>query len=109
MKEICIFTRNRIEKSLTMRKIATCIIVFAVFSLGLANAQIRLPAYDQRIAPELLDSWSEKTVYNNGRWSASWITSPDADAGYGVYFFRKPLTLAEVPGEYIIHVSADNR
>ncbi len=92
-----------------MRKIATCIIVFSVFNLGLANAQIRLPAYDQRIAPELLDSWSEKTVYNNGRWSASWITSPDADAAYGVYFFRKPLTLAEVPGEYIIHVSADNR
>ncbi len=74
-----------------------------------AAAQIRLPSYDHRIAPELLDAWSSHPGYNDGRWSASWITSPDADADYGVYFFRKVLTLSEVPSEYIVHVSADNR
>ena len=74
-----------------------------------AEAQIRLPAYDQRISPELLDAWSGHPGYNNGRWSASWITSPDADRGYGVYFFRKGLTLNEKPDRFVIHVSADNR
>ena len=74
-----------------------------------AFAQIRLPAYDGRINPALLDSWSEKQVYNNGRWSAQWITSPEADGDYGVYFFRRDLKLAETPGQFIIHVSADNR
>ena len=74
-----------------------------------AVAQIRLPAYDGRINPELLDAWKGHPGYNDGRWSASWITSPDADAGYGVYFFRKELTLAGKPEQYIVHVSADNR
>jgi hypothetical protein len=83
--------------------------LFLLFNANLLTAQIRLPAYDGRINPELLDSWSEKQVYNSGRWSAQWITSPDADGGYGVYLFRKDLTLAQTPGQFIIHVSADNR
>lgn len=74
-----------------------------------AAGQTRLPAFDQRINPELLDCWAEKKVYNNGRWSAHWITSPEADTQYGVYFFRKDLTLSEKPDQFIIHVSADNR
>ena len=74
-----------------------------------AKAQIRLPAYDSRINPQLLDSWSGPKVYNNDRWSASWITSPDADAEYGVYFFRKTLSLSAKPAQFIINVSADNR
>ena len=74
-----------------------------------AAGQVRLPAYDQRINPALLDAWAEKKVYNNGRWSAHWITSPEADAQYGVYLFRKDLMLSEVPEQFIIHVSADNR
>ncbi|MBQ3722273.1 MAG: glycoside hydrolase [Bacteroidales bacterium] len=91
-----------------------CLPVLAAFLLSviIANpltAQIRLPAYDQRINPELLDAWSAGNGHNNGRWSASWITSPDADCGYGVRFFRKSLTLGEKPDRFIIHVSADNR
>ena len=74
-----------------------------------AAGQIRLPAYDARINPELLDVWAQKKDYSNGRWSAQWITSPEADGAYGVYFFRKDLTLSEKPAEFIVHVSADNR
>jgi len=43
-------------------------------------------------------------------WSANWITAPDAPAkGYGVYYFRKKISLTEKPESFIIHVSADNR
>jgi alpha-L-rhamnosidase len=43
-------------------------------------------------------------------WSAEWVACPD-DSGldYGVYHFRKNFSLNEVPKEFIIHVSADNR
>jgi alpha-L-rhamnosidase len=44
------------------------------------------------------------------RWDAWWITCPGADpTDYGVYHFRKTITLAEVPDSFIVHVSADNR
>ena len=91
-----------------MKRIALSVLIAVACCLS-AAAQVRLPAYDSRINPLLLDSWSGPKVYNNDRWSASWITSPDADAGYGVYFFRKTLSIAARPSQYIIHVSADNR
>ena len=91
-----------------MKRIALTALIAAACCLS-AQAQIRLPAYDSRINPQLLDSWSGPQVYNNDRWSASWITSPDADAEYGVYFFRKDLALTAVPQQFVIHVSADNR
>ena len=44
------------------------------------------------------------------RWRAYWIAAPGASPqGYGVYHFRKQLHLAEKPGHYRVHVSADNR
>ncbi|TAL44997.1 MAG: alpha-rhamnosidase [Chitinophagaceae bacterium] len=43
-------------------------------------------------------------------WSANWISVPDATAkSYGVYYFRKKISLAEKPSSFIVHVSADNR
>jgi hypothetical protein len=43
-------------------------------------------------------------------WSANWITAPDAPAKtYGVYYFRKKISLTEKPDSFIVHVSADNR
>ena len=43
-------------------------------------------------------------------WSANWITAPDAPAkSYGVYYFRKKISLTEKPDSFIVHVSADNR
>lgn len=53
-----------------------------------------------KINPELLTN----------HWSASWIASPhDSGLNYGVYHFRKSIKLSEIPKEFIIHVSADNR
>lgn len=43
-------------------------------------------------------------------WPASWITCPGIpQRAYGVYHFRKSLSLEQKPGKFIVHVSADNR
>lgn len=45
-----------------------------------------------------------------GYWPAQWIMPPGIDPDvYGVYHFRKSFDLAEVPAQFIIHVSADQR
>jgi alpha-L-rhamnosidase len=54
----------------------------------------------QEINPSLL----------SGSWSASWISCPDvAPRDYGVYHFRKTVSLEKIPANFIVHVSADNR
>ena len=43
-------------------------------------------------------------------WPASWITCPDVpQRAYGVYHFRKFISVEQKPGKFIVHVSADNR
>jgi hypothetical protein len=44
------------------------------------------------------------------QWPAHWIACPGApERDSGVYYFRKQITLAQVPAHYWVHVSADNR
>ena len=69
---------------------------FSVFILVIVCAIVR----SQTINPDLL----KKT------WSANWITATGAPAkGYGVYYFRKKISLNEKPDSFIVHVTADNR
>ncbi|MDP4201094.1 MAG: alpha-L-rhamnosidase N-terminal domain-containing protein [Bacteroidota bacterium] len=43
-------------------------------------------------------------------WTAKWISCPDnSNSEYGVYLFRKEISINTKPDEFIIHVSADNR
>ncbi|MDX2186517.1 MAG: family 78 glycoside hydrolase catalytic domain [Opitutaceae bacterium] len=43
-------------------------------------------------------------------WNASWIVPPIVNgAEYGVFHFRKDFTLTAQPGQFRVHVSADNR
>jgi hypothetical protein len=54
----------------------------------------------QEVAPKIL----------NSRWAATWIEVPHTSPhDYGVYHFRKSINLADKPGSFVIHVSADNR
>ncbi len=54
----------------------------------------------QTINPDLLTK----------QWDAKWITVPGATPnGYGVYMFRKGITLSAKPSAYVVHISADNR
>jgi len=64
-------------------------------SVALAETTSRLP-----INEALLDS----------AWKAQWIAcagAPERDPG--VYRFRKVVTLADKPGQFVVHVSADQR
>lgn len=46
----------------------------------------------------------------NQTWSAHWIQAPNtAPNDYGVYFFRKQINIVQLPQQYWVHVSADNR
>lgn len=43
-------------------------------------------------------------------WNAQWIANKnDSGTDYGVYYFRKTVTLKDKPATFPIHVSADNR
>ncbi|RZK41104.1 MAG: alpha-L-rhamnosidase [Pedobacter sp.] len=57
-------------------------------------------AQDIPIHPDLLTK----------RWTAQWITCPNVpQRDYGVYHFRKNITLSEKPQKFIVHISGDNR
>ncbi|HEX7493980.1 MAG TPA: hypothetical protein VF346_07160, partial [Bacteroidales bacterium] len=44
------------------------------------------------------------------QWKASWVTVPGINpTAYGVYLFRKKITLPAVPESFPIYISADNR
>jgi alpha-L-rhamnosidase len=44
------------------------------------------------------------------KWPAAWIACPSApQKDFGVFYFRKELTLSTVPTHFLVHVSADNR
>jgi len=61
---------------------------------------VQLYAQDVPVNPVLL----------KGAWPAAWISAPGiAQRDYGVYHFRKTITLDKRPSGYIIHISADNR
>jgi hypothetical protein len=43
-------------------------------------------------------------------WKASWVAVPHTSASdFGVYLFRKKMTLPAKPEKFLVHVSADNR
>lgn len=72
-----------------MKKLPALLLLF--FACGLAA---------QDINPSLL----------KGGWSASWITCPAVpQRDYGVYHFRKTISLEKKPSAFIVHASADNR
>ncbi|BBE16161.1 alfa-L-rhamnosidase [Aquipluma nitroreducens] len=74
--------------------------LFALFSFLLALPGFSQKATTNRINPELL----------TGRWAAYWINHPtESPVTYGVYHFRKTIMLDKKPGQFIVHVSADNR
>ncbi len=67
------------------------------FLLFMAAAAFAQPAV---VNPRLLKN----------RWDARWISHPTADlTDYGVYHFRKTVTLEKAPERFVVHVSADNR
>ena len=57
------------------------------------------------------NSFSQPAVLPDRKeWNADWIAAPnDPGNHYGVYYFRKTISLPATPASFIIHLSADNR
>ena len=75
---------------------------------------VSVPAVAQWGIPvdQMIESARQREHFNmlKEQWNAAWIEVPDSDRdAYGVYYFRKDIDLAAVPGEFTIHVSADQR
>jgi hypothetical protein len=76
----------------------TYLIIIFITTLSLKESYAQMPV--REINPNLLKQ----------NWEAYWIAPPKVSLKeYGVFHFRKTLTLAEKPSQFIIHVSADNR
>ncbi|MGC9344773.1 MAG: hypothetical protein ACP5E3_18845 [Bacteroidales bacterium] len=44
------------------------------------------------------------------QWNSRWISHPDIDmAAYGLIHFRNEFEIEEIPSQFIVHVSGDNR
>ncbi|HWC97459.1 MAG TPA: alpha-L-rhamnosidase C-terminal domain-containing protein [Candidatus Sulfopaludibacter sp.] len=53
-------------------------------------------------------SWAQDLLHRT--WTAHWISVPNApETGYGVYHFRRTVTLAAKPERFLVHASGDNR
>lgn len=77
----------------------TCGIFLLLFTANL-TAQTVHQAETVKINPALL----------NKRWNAQWIAHPtESLLDYGIFHFRKTFELKELPKEFIINISADNR
>ena len=81
-----------------MKKIfATSLIAFILGSLVSITCTAQV---SPQIAPGIL----------NNKWSARWITCPAApQREYGVYHFRKEISMETIPANFVVHVTADNR
>jgi hypothetical protein len=61
------------------------------------------------LSPELQARQDNETLFEEAP-VAHWLFPPDGSGQeYGVFHFRKTFNLEELPDEFIIHVSADNR
>lgn len=80
-------------------KIQSCFLGFLLCILA-QHLYGQLAVDRKAINPDILNTF----------WPSNWIADPQSGPrDYGVYHLRKTFELEEKPGEFIIHVSADNR
>jgi alpha-L-rhamnosidase len=78
-------------------RISVLLIILLCINL---SAQTTQQVTKEKIDPSLI----------NNHWRAQWITHPSESlVDYGVFHFRKSFNIKELPHEFFIHVSADNR
>ncbi len=79
-----------------MRKFGLQIIGIIMMSLWANNVHAQYPGNPLPQYPE--------------KWNSQWITHPDIDkTAYGLIHFRNSFNLKDVPKQFIVHVSGDNR
>ena len=71
-------------------------------------------AQPAEVDPALAGSTAQRPDINpdllNKTWPAKWITCPGVNQrAYGIYHFRKKISLPAKPDRFLLHISADNR
>lgn len=86
--------------SAVRRHLVVCWVAWFALSLGGVPTHAQESVSGLPIEPGLLTD----------AWPAQWIAHPEAAGdAFGVYHFRRTLTLDAVPDSFIVHTSADNR
>lgn len=65
-------------------------------------------AHSQSVSSTVSSTLPENRWQTN-YWDARWIVPTSPARQYGVYHFRKTITLTQAPARFMVHVSADNR
>jgi len=79
-------------------KLQKCVfLILTFFIINLVHAQL-----------DLIEKYNTKILKKP--WPAFWITHPETSTqSAAVYLFRKIVKMDDVPGKYLVHISADNR
>src|SRR5665647_1718767 len=86
---------------------STMILLFFL-SLNLCAQKKSVSYASTRLSAQLVTEINPELLRRS--WTAKWISYPDnSNTDYGVYLFRKEISIDTKPEKFIIHVSADNR
>ncbi len=86
-------------------KLKNVLLLSSLLLTGAANAQ----SMAEQILP-MLKARGSNYDRQTEPWTGTWITVPGINPqDYSVTYFRKEITLAQKPEQFIIHVTGDNR
>lgn len=97
------------RKAKTISPLLICIMILHLFlSLSLCAQKRSVSSVGTRLSVQQATEINPELLCKP--WTAKWISYPDnSNLEYGVYLFRKEISMDAKPDKFIIHVSADNR
>src|SRR2546429_9886454 len=99
---IASLAQNAHPRTTASRLVSLVIVMVIVTVVVMAMAMAMAGAASGQNAPH--PDWATE------RWKAHWIACPDApQRDAGIFHFRKSFELPDLPKEFRVHVSADNR
>jgi len=99
---------NPMNRLLISRLLMSTMILLFFLSLNLSAQKKSVTATSTRLSAQQATEINPELLRRP--WAAKWISYPDnSNTDYGVYLFRKEISINTKPEKFIIHVSADNR
>jgi len=97
------------RKAKTISPLLISILILHLFlSLNLSAQKRSISSVSTRLSAQQVTKINPELLRKP--WTAKWISYPDnSNTDYGVYLFRKEISINSKPDKFIIHVSADNR
>ncbi|MDR7209858.1 alpha-L-rhamnosidase C-terminal domain-containing protein [Flavobacterium piscis] len=98
----------RKENPIRLHLMSTMILLFFLSLNGSAQKKGVISYADTRFTAKQVTEINPELLRKP--WAAKWISYPDnSNTDYGVYLFRKEISINAKPDKFIVHVSADNR